>query len=143
MNSAANANTCAGLSSFQVGPWAANTIWLKFVDLSAAMATVKMPSISAGSASAAMVISRLLPMPPKALAGSKPPKARKNRPSASKPTRARASPNRLSGAEAVINGTINPANKVERKSTRGVARKIHEACSEMTMSLRRNFRKSR
>ena len=33
------------------------------------MATVKMASIIAGSAMAAMVISRLLPMPPNALAG--------------------------------------------------------------------------
>ncbi len=36
------------------------------------MATVKIASISAGSAMAEMVISRLLPMPPKALAGSSP-----------------------------------------------------------------------
>ena len=62
------------------------------------MATVKMASIMAGSAMAEMVISRLLPMPPKALAGSSPPSARKNRPSASKPTTASTPPNRLKGA---------------------------------------------
>ena len=64
MNSAAKASTCAGLSSFQVGPWAASNIWLRLVE-PAVMATVKIASISAGSAMAAMVISRLLPMPAK------------------------------------------------------------------------------
>ncbi len=143
MNSAAKASTCAGLTSFHVGPWAARTIWLRFVERSAAMATVKMPSISAGSANAEMVISRPLPMPPKALAGSKPPKARKNRPKASRPTNASAPPKRLKGADALTSGTISPASSVETKSTWGMARKIQEACSEMTMSLRRNFSRSR
>ena len=73
------------------------SIWLRLVE-PAVMATVKMASISAGSAMAAMVISRLLPMPPNALAGSSPPSARKKRPSASNPTNASAPPNRLNGA---------------------------------------------
>ena len=100
MNSAANASTCAGLSSFQVGALRGSaTIWLRSVE-PAVMATVKIASISAGSAMAAMVISRLLPMPPNALAGSSPPSARKNRPRASSPTSASTPPNRLNGAGA-------------------------------------------
>ena len=50
----------------------------------APMATVKIASIMAGSASAEMVISRLLPRPPKELPVSSPPSARKKRPSASR-----------------------------------------------------------
>ncbi len=84
------------------------------------MATVKIASMSAGSATAAMVISRLLPIPPKALAGSSPPNARKNRPRASRPTKASAPPNRLNGAEALTSGTIRPASSVEMNSTYGI-----------------------
>ncbi len=81
------------------------------------MATVKMASIIAGSAMAERVISRLLPMPPKALAGSSPPNARKNRPSASRPTSAKAPPNRLIGACAMTIGTISPAESAVRNTT--------------------------
>jgi len=116
MNSAPKASMCAGLSSLQVGPCAARNIWLRFVD-PAVMATVKIASIRAGSAMAAMVISRLLPIPPKALAGSSPPSARKNRPNASRPTKAKAPPNRLNGAETHTIGTIRPASSVEMNST--------------------------
>ncbi len=81
------------------------------------MATVKMASIRAGSAIAGMVISRLLPMPPNALAGSSPPRARKKRPRASKPTNASAPPNRLNGAGTLTSGIIRPASSVEMNST--------------------------
>ena len=73
--------------------------------------------IIAGSAMAEMVISRLLPMPPNALPGSSPPSARKNRPSAIKPTTASAPPNKLIGAFAVTIGTISPADNAVRNST--------------------------
>ncbi len=104
------------MNSFQSGPWLACTIWLKSVE-PAVMATVKMASIIAGSAMAAMVISRLLPMPPKALPGSSPPSARKNRPSASKPTTASTPPNKLNGACAVTIGTISPASSAVMNTT--------------------------
>ncbi len=107
------------------------------------MATVKIASIKAGSAIAAIVISRLLPIPPKALAGSSPPSARKNRPSASNPANANTPPNRLSGAETLTRGIIRPASSVVKNNTWGVARKIQDACSEMTMSLCRNFHRSK
>ena len=81
------------------------------------MATVKIASINAGSAMAAMVISRLLPMPPNALAGSSSPNAMKNRPSASKPTTAITPPNRLNGTWVVTIGTINPVSSAVMKTT--------------------------
>ncbi len=65
---------------------------------------------------AAMVISRLLPMPPNALAGSNPPSAIKNRPSASKPTTASTPPNKLNGAWTVTIGTISPTSSAVMKT---------------------------
>ena len=116
MNSAANAMTCVGLSTFHVGLCATWTMWLMSVE-PAVMATVKMASIIAGSATAAMVISRLLPMPPNALPGSSPPSARKNLPSASRPTSASTSPNKLIGACTVTIGTSRPATSAVMKTT--------------------------
>jgi len=40
-------------------------------------------------------------------------------------------------------GTISPAESAVRNSTWGVMEKIHDACSEMTMSLRKNFATSK
>ena len=81
------------------------------------MASVKMASIIAGSAMAEIVISRLLPIPPNALAGSSPPNAMKNRPSARSPTSASTPPNRPSGACAVAIGVISPAASDVRNMT--------------------------
>ncbi len=83
MNSAANASICDGARNRQLWPTADLATSLKLVEL-AAIATVKIASIIAGSAIAEMVISRLLPRPPNELPVSSPPSARKNRPSASK-----------------------------------------------------------
>ena len=107
------------------------------------MATVKMASTIAGSAMAESVISRLLPMPPKALAGSRPPSARKNLPSASNPTSANAPPNKPIGARAMTIGTISPASSAVRNMTYGANENTQDACSEMTMSLRRNLTRSK
>ena len=70
------------------------------------MATVKIASIIAGSAIAEMVISRLLPSPPNGVPASSPPRARKNRPSASRYTTASTPPNKLRGASVAIIGII-------------------------------------
>ena len=78
-NSAAKASIWAGARKRHVVPIAALAISERLVE-SAPMATVKMASIMAGSASAEMVISRLLPRPPKELPVSSPPSARKKRP---------------------------------------------------------------
>ena len=105
-----------GLSRLQSGPRVAATIRLRSVE-PAAMAIVNTASISAGSAIAAMVISRLLPIPPTALAGSRPPSARKKRPRASNPTRASTPPNRLKGACTVNIGTSSPASNAVMNTT--------------------------
>ena len=88
----------------------------RFVEL-APMATVKTASIMAGSARAAIVISRLPPRPPNELPVSSPPSARKKRPNPSRYTMASTPPNRLSGASAEIMGIIRPAISVVVKST--------------------------
>ena len=81
--SAAKANICAGARKRQFCPMAAPAISVRLVE-PAPMATVKMASIMAGSAKAEMVISRLLPRPPKELPVSSPLSARKKRPRPSK-----------------------------------------------------------
>ena len=74
-----------------------------------------------------MVISRLLPMPPKELPVSSPASARKKRPSPSRYTTASTPPNSPSGACAEIIGIIRPASAVAPNTTYGVALKIHDA----------------
>src|ERR1035441_9193197 len=81
--SAANANICAGARKRQFCPMAAPAISVRPVE-PAPMATVKMASIIAGSARAEMVISRLLPRPPKELPPSNPLSASTQRPSPSR-----------------------------------------------------------
>src|ERR1039458_225507 len=75
---AAKASIWAGARKCQVVEVATLAISERLVEL-APMATVKTASIMAGSARAAMVISRELPRPPKELPVSNPARARKKR----------------------------------------------------------------
>ena len=139
MNMAVKASAWDGSRNFHPGPWLARTIWLRLVE-PAAMATVKMASIIAGSAMAEMVISRLLPIPPNALAGSSPPRARKNRPSASNAhQRQHAAKQAQRGLRRHHRRHQPGAKRREEHAHKGSQEKIHEACSEMTMSLRQKF----
>ena len=83
MNIAAAASICDGARNRHSCPTATRATSERLVEL-APMATVNTASIMAGSARAEMVISRLLPSPPKELPVSSPPSARKKRPSASR-----------------------------------------------------------
>ena len=115
MNKAPNASICEGARKRQLWPTAERATSLKLVEL-AAMATVKMATIMAGSAIAEMVISRLLPSPPNELPVSSPPNARKKRPSASRYTTASTPPNKLSGASVATMGIISPTKAAVRKT---------------------------
>ena len=83
MNSAANARTWPGLSARDGRAMVRAAISPRFVE-PAASASERMASAMAGSLMAAMVISRLLPMPPNAEPGSRPASARNTVPSSSR-----------------------------------------------------------
>ena len=76
-------------------------------------------SSSAGSTSAAMATSRLVPMPPNALPASRAPSASTNRTSASSPTTTSRSPQPESGTRSATSGTRNTASTMAATTATG------------------------
>jgi len=102
------------------------------------MATVKIASIIAGSATAARVISRLLPMPAELAGGSSPPKARKNRPSAHQADHGQHASEQAHRARARCHRHHQPGAKGRDKQHMGREGEITRR-APMTMSLAQEF----
>ncbi len=109
------------------------TIWPRLVE-PALRARAKMASATAGSASAATVISRLAPIPPKGEPGSRPARERKKVPSSRRYTTTSRSPTPSKGSGTARIGTRKVAATVLAKTTNGASRNSHEALLETTTS---------
>jgi len=131
-----------GTQQLQSGPRVVATIRLRSVE-PAAMAIVNTADISAGSAIAAMVISRLLPIAPKSAGRIQAAQREKKTPEGQQPDQgehaAEQAQRRLHGHHR------HQQSGQQRRNEHDVGRKGKDprACSEITMSLPRNFRRSR
>ena len=97
----------------------------------------------AGSASAAIITSRLEPMPPKLVPTSIPASARKKRALPSSATIAIRSAVQLNSRPVAKVGTRAAATQMAAKVTYGVTRNSHDAFSASTTSFRSSRRRSR
>jgi hypothetical protein len=142
MKMAAKASTCPGASASEGVASMRAAMWPRLVE-PALQASAKIASAMVGSASAATVISRLAPMPPKGEPGSSPAKARKKVPSSSRYTTTRRSPAPSKGSGTARSGTRRVTATVLAKTMKGAARKSQEALLETTTSLAKSLRSSR
>jgi len=99
-------------------------------------ASVNTIMIMAGSASDAIIASRLDPMPPKLVPTSSPARARKNRPLPSSAAIAIRSADHENKSPVRKVGTSDAATQVAAKTRYGMTRNSHEALSANTTSLR-------
>ncbi len=97
----------------------------------------------AGSASAAIIVSRLAPMPPNAVPVSSPASARATVPSSSRPTTAKRSPALSNGEPVVTPGTMTAMTRVLAAIRTGAAVKMIVVPSGRMRCFRSSFRRSR
>ncbi len=140
MSRAASAKAIDGSRCCRWRSWA--TIADRFV-LCAPSETTKTDISIAGSARAEKVISRLAPMPPKAVPMSMPARASQNRARASSAAMAMTSPIWASGVSTKIIGTMPEASRVAVKTTYGAKRNTQEAFPASTTSLPNSLARSR
>jgi hypothetical protein len=106
-------------------------------------ATVKMIMIIAGSASEAIITSRLEPMPPKLVPTSRPASARKKRALPRSAMMAMKSADQENNRPVRKVGMSDAATQVAAKMRYGMTRNNHEALSASTTSLRMSRMRSR
>ena len=109
----------------------------------ATSAKVNTIMIIAGSASEAIITSRLEPMPPKLVPTSRPARARKKRPLPSSAMIAIRSADQENSRPVRKVGTSEAATQVAAKTTYGTTRNSQDAFSASTTSLRVSLRRSR